>query len=148
MSLAGSELPAKADADAGIVRLPIGRRIVVEALEAIEAPVEILEKFMPPRALELEARAGAAAHVEIGDHTVGDTEVLLARSKEVELAADRDFGRLIGGFARELLVRVGETSVRGPDAPRRVHEIAPEPAAGQRAQIERQLLVLLELRPG
>src|SRR4029077_5335207 len=52
-----SELPAQADADAEVVGLLLGRRIAVEAVEPVQTPVEILQKLVPPRALQLHADA-------------------------------------------------------------------------------------------
>src|SRR6185295_6372626 len=68
-----SEFPSDRQAQREVVLLRLLRvwRIAVEALDAVQAPVEVLQELVAPRALQLDAGAGPSGHVVVRDDAVG-----------------------------------------------------------------------------
>src|SRR6185436_4890536 len=139
------ELPSDREAHAEVVRLVlVGRRAVV-AVEPVEAPVEVAQELLAPGTLQLQTDALSAADVRVRHETAGDVEVFVPRREEIQGAADGRFRRVVRLLPGELFVRVDHAGKRGPLAVVGLHDVAAEASAGDGAQLERELVVLLKL---
>ena len=142
----GSESPADSCRDAEVALFLIHRWLAIEALEGVDAPIQVPDDVALEAGVHLEPDAGVAVERVVG---VGGSAEIRRSAVEGEPfpGSSRDgFGHILIAFARVLLACEGNAGQRRYQRAVGLREDATRADANERPQVQRQLFVLLKLQ--